>query len=176
MKKKELEEIINRYFELIRRLRAGDPTAVDKLMELWDANGTFEFAGAKPVVGTFKGAVAIHTLYSNRLQACKMGLKIQTRSGKEQEVTLGMVDTDVQRIRLNGTNASVGWRTTIGTEQGHGFDISGAHVFTFTGSKIKQLRITMSEVPARSHIAALNVEKLNVRDVGRLSLAAWPVV
>ena len=176
MKKNEIEQIITHYFELIRRLRAGDSAAVDELMELWEPNGTFEFAGAKPVVGTFKGAAAIHTLYSNRLHACKMGLKIQTTTGDEQEVTLGMVDTEVQRIRLNDNKASVGWRTTIGTEQGHGFDISGAHVFTFAGPKIKKMRITMSQAPARSHIAALNVDALNVRDVGRLSLAAWPVV
>ena len=176
MPENEIEQIITRYFALIRRLRAGESTAVDELMEMWDPDGTFEFAGAKPVVGTFKGAMAIRTLYSNRLSACKMGLKIQTRTGEEQEVTLGMVDTEVQRIRPNGTKASVGWRTTIGTEQGQGFDISGAHVFTFAGPKIKKLRVTMSEAPARSHIAALNVEALNVRDVGRLSLAAWPVV
>ena len=176
MKTSQIEEIITRYFELIRQLRAGDSTAVDQLMELWDLDGTFEFAGAKPVVGMFKGATAIHTLYNNRLNACKMGLRIQTTTGAEQEVTLGMVDTEVQRIRPNGTKASVGWRTTIGTEQGHGFDISGAHVFTFAGPKIKKLRVTMSEAPVRSHIAALNVETLHIRDVGRLSLAAWPVV
>jgi hypothetical protein len=49
---KGMEKVVKTYFELIRSLRAGDETSVPRLMELWDPDGTFDFAGAPPLVGT----------------------------------------------------------------------------------------------------------------------------
>ena len=61
-------------------------------MELWDHEGTFDFAGSPPLVGTFKGALAIQTLYLNRVKT--PGMKLYGDSlAKAQDVTLGVVDT-----------------------------------------------------------------------------------
>lgn len=170
------EKVVTNYFKLIHDLRKGDEKSIPKLMALWDQDGVFEFAGASPVVGTFKGAMAINTLYKNRLNSCKMGLAIETKAGKRQEVTLGTVDTEVSHLRTNGNRAVAGWRTTIGTQEGHGFDVAGSHLFVIDGDKIKSVRVTVSPGPTKSHLEALNLANLSVNDVGRLSLAAWPVV
>jgi hypothetical protein len=64
----------------------------------------------------------------------------------------------------------------VGTQEGHGFDVAGSHLFTFDGDKIKSLRITVSPKPDPSHLKSLKMDALSVNDVGRLSLAAWAVV
>ena len=71
------EQIVERYFAYIRDLRRGDEAAADRLMELWDDDGVFEFAGAPPVTGTFKGHNAIHVLYKNRAKAAGMRLTLE---------------------------------------------------------------------------------------------------
>jgi hypothetical protein len=145
-------------------------------MDLWDPEGTFEFAGSSPVVATFKGAAAIRTLYKNRLNSSGMPLAIETNLGTSQDVTLGAVDTEVTHLRTNGTRVVVGWRTTIGTREGHGFDVAGSHLFVFDGSQIKSLRVNVSPKPDVSQLANLRADSLTVNDIGRLSLAAWAVV
>jgi hypothetical protein len=91
-------------------------------------------------------------------------------------MTLGVVDTDVTHLRVNGNRAVAGWRTTIGTREGYGFDVAGSHLFTFEGEKIKSLRVNVSPKADQSHLENLKFDDLTVSDVGRLSLAAWPVV
>ncbi len=171
-----LEDIVNRYFELIRELRAGDADAVPKLMELWDPDGSFEFAGSPPVVGTYHGAAAITTLYKNRAHSGGMKMKAETKGPAVTDVTLGVVETDVSHIKVNGKRVVAAWKTTVGTQEGHGFDVAGSHLFTFDGDKIKTLRITVSPKPDPSHMKSLKLDALSVNDVGRLSLAAWAVV
>jgi ketosteroid isomerase-like protein len=173
---KGMEKVVKKYFELIRSLRAGDETSVPRLMELWDPDGTFDFAGAPPLVGTFKGAIAIQTLYSNRVKAGGMTVQLDTPSTKQRDVTLGVVDTEVTHLRTDGNRAVVGWRTTIGTKENQGFDVAGSHLFTFRDGKIKSLRVSVSPKPDQSRLQNLTVADLSVEDVGRLSLAAWPVV
>ena len=170
--------IVQRYFELIRALRAGEQSSVDGLMELWDPEGTFEFAGTPPVVGTFKGAAAIRALYKNRVNSGNMKVAIMG-SGKGEEVQkagLGVVDTDIKHIRKDRGRALVGWRTTVGTREGTGFDVAGSHVFTFRKGKIRSLRVTISPKPMKSLNTKLTLGDFSVQDVGRLSLAAWAVV
>ena len=173
---KGLEQVVNTYFKLIRDLRNGDEKSVPSLMKLWDQDGTFEFAGSPPVIGSFRGAMAINTLYKNRLNTSGMRLKVETNAAKSQDVTLGVVDTEVTHMRTNGNRVAVGWRTTIGTKENLGFDVAGSHLFTFENGKIKSLRVSVSPKPDKSHIESLRLTDLNVNDVGRLSLAAWPVV
>jgi ketosteroid isomerase-like protein len=173
---KGMEKVVNTYFDLIRSLRAGDETSVPRLMELWDPEGTFDFAGAPPVIGTFKGAVAIQTLYSNRVKTSGMKVQLESPSAKQRDVTLGVVDTEVTHLRTDGNRAIVGWRTTIGTQENQGFDVAGSHLFTFREGKIKSLRVSISPKPDESRLQKLAVADLTVSDVGRLSLAAWPVV
>jgi ketosteroid isomerase-like protein len=172
-KKSGPEQAVERYFELIRDLRKGDEAAVDALMEMWAPDGVFEFAGAPPVVGTFKGAMAIRTLYHNRVQNCRMSV---ADDGARQDERLGVVDTQVLRIRRSGTKILAGWTTTVGTTRDRGFDMGGSHQFTFERGKIKKLRVLASGKATESGLERLSLEGLKVADIGRLSLAAWPVV
>ena len=169
-------KLVKEYFKLIGQLRRGDESSVEKLMNLWHPDGVFEFAGSPPVVGTFKGHLAINTLYQNRLRAS--GMKVNLDMGKEKmrEASLGIVDTQVSHIREKENQVMAGWKTTIGTEQGQGFDIAGSHLFTFENDKIKNLRLNISPKHDKSQNEKLSLSELSVTDVGRLSLAAWPVV
>lgn len=91
-------------------------------------------------------------------------------------MTVGVVDTEVTHLRTDGNRAIAGWRTTIGTKENQGFDVAGSHLFTFQNGKIKSLRVSISPKPDQSHLESLRMADLSVADVGRLSLAAWPVV
>ncbi len=177
-RKDDLKKPVEQYFKLIRDLRSGDEESVPKLIEMWDQDGVFEFVGAPPLVATYKGAVAIQTLYKNRVHSSKMPIQLEGRAAAKgaSHATLGIVDTDVTHLRTNGNRAVAGWRTTIGTADGAGFDVAGSHQFTFENGKIKHLRVSISPKADESRDAKLSVAHLTVTDVGRLSLAAWPVV
>jgi hypothetical protein len=174
------QEIVNRYFEYIRELRHGQQEAVDKLIGLWDEDGVFEFAGAEPVTGTYKGRNAIHVLYKNRVNTCGMPLRLE---GTPLDVALGIVDTHVNRTRTLGgkvkgagksQRVAVGWTTVVGTEDKRGFQVSGNHTFTFKDGKISALKIVVA--PKAEETEGHSLQGLAVSDIGRLSLAAWAVV
>lgn len=171
-----METAVNKYFELVRALRNGDESSVGKLMEMWHDDGVFEFAGTPPLTGTFSGAAAIQTLYKNRLKSSGMAVRTDSPKLNSREVSLGIVDTEVTHMRPNGKRVVAAWRTTIGTQQGQGFDVAGSHVFTFEDGRIKTLRIMISPKAEESHLKELNRDDLSITDVGRLSLAAWAVV
>jgi hypothetical protein len=180
----EREDLVTRYFDLVRQLRGGSLEAVEQIIDLWDEDGVFEFAGAPPVVGVFKGRNAIHALYKNRAQAA--GMPIRTleaeRSSGLRDTALGIVDTRVHRGRSLDRNpatdtperVAVGWTTVIGTQDRRGFEVSGNHTFVFKGDKIASLKVVVSPKPDLSE--GLQIEGLHVEDIGRLSLAAWAVV
>jgi hypothetical protein len=178
------EDLIDRYFGYIRDLRAGKEEAVDCLVDMWDEDGVFEFAGAPPVVGTFKGRNAIHALYKNRVKASAMPLKLSgdVKAATAHEVALGLVETRVHRVqRLDRAldaetpeRVAVGWTTVIGTSDQRGFEVSGNHTFVFKGDRIASLKVVVSPKPDTSEHYRL--EGLAVDDIGRLSLAAWAVV
>lgn len=171
------ENLVNHYFDLIKRLRAGDAKSVDELMALWHPDGVFEFAGAAPVIGSYKGHVAIKTLYQNRLLANGMSVQLEGHQREQlREASMAIVATEVTHLRSKGEQLIAGWRTTIGTNTDEGFDISGSHLFTFDGNLIVGLRVNISATTDQSANANLRLEGLSVQDVGRLSLAAWPVV
>ena len=187
------ERLVTRYFDLIRALRKGQREAVEGLLELWDDDGVFEFAGAPPVTGTYKGKNAIHVLYQNRVAACGMPLRLtgaeKTLAGAAvlaPEVALGVVDTHVNRMRtltpanVRGTiesrtqQVAAGWITVIGTGDERGFQVTGNHLFTFKKGRISALKVTVS--PRAQDTPGLSLQGLAVADIGRLSLAAWCVV
>ncbi|MDD5558686.1 nuclear transport factor 2 family protein [Candidatus Methylomirabilis sp.] len=174
---KQHEQIVEAYFRHIRDLRTGKTGSVEALLNLWDADGTFEFAGSPPVTGTFQGRNAIHTLYKNRFHSNRMPLKLEGTGKKPapmQETALGVVDTEVHRIKVMDEKIVAGWITKIGTQDERGFQVAGSHTFTFKNGKISSLKVVVSPRPeAAPH---LNLEGLTVDDIGRLSLAAWPVV
>ncbi len=169
-------QMVNDYFKLINKLRKGDESSVELLMNLWHPEGIFEFAGTPPVIGTYKGAVAIRTLYKNRLNSSGMKLKLDMGKQKLREVSLGIVETEVTHLREKDNQIIAGWRTTIGTEDGRGFDVAGSHMFTIEDGKIKNLRLNISPKADTSQMKSLSLNDLSVQDIGRLSLAAWPVV
>ena len=177
METQEHEKIVSRYFEYIRALRKGEKGSVERLVELWDVDGMFEFAGAPPLHGKYVGRTAILTLYKNRLQANGMSLKLEGGSSKEreaQDASLGLVDTEVKRVHSYNGKIIAGWSTLIGTSDGRGFAVAGSHTFTFKDGKIASLRIVVSPKPDKT--SNLRMEGLTVNDIGRLALAAWPVV
>lgn len=188
-------DVINQYFAYIRELRNGKKEVVDKLIDLWAEDGIFEFSGAPAVKGTYKGRNAINVLYKNRVNACGMPLKLEGNHKTPEamavasEVALGAVETHVNRIRTLGTPVSmvqdvltaekphrvaVGWTTTIETDDKRGFNIGGSHTFTFKDGKISALKVSVSVKPQVSE--GLSLDNLTVKDIGRLSLAAWAVV
>jgi ketosteroid isomerase-like protein len=177
---KNYQKTVKDYFSYIRDLRSGKQEAVDKLIALWDADGVFEFAGAPPLTAKFEGRNAIHVLYKNRLNSSGMPLKLETTAKKAADVNvaLGVVDTEVHRTRmLEDDKVVAGWTTVIGTDHGQGFEVSGAHTFTFRDGKISNLRVVISPRPETTTKAAnLSLQDLAVDDIGQLSLAAWAVV
>jgi ketosteroid isomerase-like protein len=176
------EDIVKRYFEYIRTLRQGDQESVDKLMSLWADDGIFEFAGAPPVTGLYQGRNAIRTIYKNRASSAGMPLSAPgaaSKAGALREAALGEVDTQVHKSRLltgngDGERMAVSWTTRVATADGRGYDVSGAHTFTFKDGHISQLRVVVS--PKAEEAEGLRLDGLSVSDIGRLSLAAWMVV
>lgn len=180
------DDIVARYFEYIRALRRGEQSAVEQLMSLWAEDGTFEFAGAPPVTGLYRGRNAIRTLYKNRASSAGMhvpldGGRPRRKAAALREVVLGDVDTEVHKSRLlspaNGSGeerVAVSWTTRVTTADGRGYDVSGAHTFAFTGGRISHLRVVVS--PKADKAEGLSLDGLSVNDIGRLSLAAWAVV
>jgi ketosteroid isomerase-like protein len=167
------EHIVTTYFEQVRELRAGKEAAVERLTEMWDPDGVFEFAGAPPVNGIFKGRMAIQTLYQNRVKAAGMPIRLED-SSTHKEIALGAVDTDVHKVRTVDEKLVAGWTTKIGTKDGRGFQVSGSPTFTFKNGRISTLKVVIS--PKADKNADLKLENLTVTDIGRLALAAWPVV
>jgi ketosteroid isomerase-like protein len=169
------EDIVNLYFERVNDLRTGKEDAVDRLVDMWDADGTFEFAGAPPVNGTFHGRNAIHALYKNRQLANGMPLRLETsRLGQPSEAALGLVSTKPRRVRVMNDKVVVGWVTEIATGDKQGFSVSGSHSFTFKDGKIQSLKVVVS--PKADEVPHFDLSALGVDDIGRLSLAAWMVV
>jgi hypothetical protein len=110
---KQQEEFVNKYFQLVDELRKGNEKAVPQLVDMWDPDGTFEFAGAPPVTGTFHGIAAIHTLYKNRFDANGMPLKLEAKDLKTEDVALGRVHTEVSRIRFLEGKTVAGWSKSL---------------------------------------------------------------
>ena len=172
------EKMVTNYFALIKELRAGKEGAVEKLVDMWDEDGVFEFAGAPPVTGTFRGRNAIHTLYKNRFHSSGMHIAFESETDKKKNAALGAVDTEVHQVRLMAesidSKAVAGWTTRIETNDGRGFDVSGAHTFTFRDGRINTLKVVVSPKP--EPVAHLSMKDLTVHDIGALSKAAWAVV
>lgn len=170
------DELVRTYFNYIKDLRSGKEGSVEKLVSLWDDDGTFEFAGSPPVTGTFQGRNAIHTLYKNRFHASgmKMTLEASDTSKGDREAALGVVDTEVHRTKVMDGKIIAGWTTVIGTQDGRGFQVSGSHTFQFKDGKLSHVKVVVSPRPDTAK--NLRMEGLSVDDIGRLALAAWPVV
>ncbi len=171
------EKLVNNYFEQIKSLRSGVDRSVENLTDMWDDDGVFEFCGTPPLNAKYCGRTAIKTLYKNRLAANGMEVALDTKSAKtyqQKEVTVSDVDTKVKRLRTHDDKVVAGWSTKVGTKQGVGFNVSGSHTFAFKGDKISKLKVVIS--PKVDDAVNLKHDDLTINDIGRLALAAWPVV
>jgi ketosteroid isomerase-like protein len=172
MSAKDMETMVQRYFAEIEDLRQGKESAVDRLLEMWDENGVFEFAGSPEVAGMFTGKNAIRVMYKNRVK--EGGMKVRLETGAEKSVALGDVKTKVSQIKsINDTKMVASWTTLISTREGHGFEVPGSHTFNFKAGKLANLKVVVS--PTAKEAPGFEMKGLNVKDVGRLSLAAWAV-
>ncbi len=171
------EKLVNEYFKQIHALRNGVDKSLEKLTNMWDDDGTFEFCGAPPLNAKFSGRTAIKTLYKNRLHANGMEVMLDNESQKklkQTEVTLSDVETEVTRVRSHNSKLVAGWTTRVGTHQKVGFNVSGSHTFSFKNGKIYSLKVVVS--PKVDDAPNLKMDDLTINDIGRLALAAWPVV
>jgi hypothetical protein len=144
---------------------------------MWDEDGEFEFCGAPPLTARYCGRTAIKTLYKNRLHANGMEVPLDAESAKalsHKQLTVNDVDTDVKKVRAHNGKVVAGWTTRIGTHEKVGFAVSGSHTFTFKDGRIASLKVVIS--PKADDAPNLNLSGLSVTDIGRLALAAWPVV
>lgn len=170
-------KLVQTYFRYVKDLYAGKHQVIEKFLELWDPDGTFEFVGTPPTKAAFHGVNAIHVLYKNRLNSSDMPLRLEgagtwVKSGK---VTgLGELNTGMYQTREIGNRIMADWTKVIRTQDRRGFTVSGSHEFTFKDGRIQTLRVVVSPKPhATEH---LSLAGLSVNDIGRLSLAAWAVV
>src|SRR6266545_5099662 len=142
-----LQKTVTEYFDQIRALRSGVDSAVDKLTEMWDDDGEFEFCGAPPLTARYSGRTAIKTLYKNRLAANGMEVSLDAESAKalrKTQLTVSDVDTDVKKMRAHDGKVVAGWTTRIGTAEKAGFAVAGSHTFTFKDGKIASLKVVIS--------------------------------
>jgi hypothetical protein len=103
-----------------------------------------------------------------------MPFKVETKSLKTEDVALGLVHIDVNRVRVVEGKTVAGWNTLVATESGKGFQVAGSHAFSFRDGKISSLKVVVS--PKAEQTTNLKLEDLTVNDIGRVALAAWCVV
>src|SRR5437764_226075 len=174
--KTNAEEIVKLYFALIKDLRSGKEGSVERLTELWQPDGTFQFVGSPEVNATFQGINAINVLYKNRFKANGMPVKLEGAKplGADATAALGVVDTEVVKTAMVDDKIVASWKTSVGTNKRFGFVVGGSHTFRFHDGKISSLKVSIS--PKAEGTPNLDIGALSVKDVGRLSLAAWAVV
>lgn len=169
------EKIVKTYFSLIQDLYDEKEGTVERLLELWDDDGTFEFIGTPPTTASFQGKNAIHVLYKNRIHSNRMNLTLEGGDAKNAKVSkLGELNTGVFQRRAVGDKIIADWTKYVTTDDGRGFTVSGSHTFAFRDEKISNLKVVVS--PKAHATEGFRLEGLSVNDIGRLSLAAWAVV
>jgi len=165
------------YFDYLNQVYEQKEGAIEKLLDLWDDDGVFEFRSTPPVTGVFHGKNAIHALYKARSNVKGMPLKLEGRStdAVHEEAALGFVKREVNLMKTVNKDRVTAWTTAyIATSDGRGFQCAGNYTCTFKNGKISKVQITIS--PTVDAAPDLTLEGLTVNDIGRLALAAWAVV
>lgn len=165
------EKVIKKFFGFLKDLHSGNTKAIDKILELWDDEGSVKLIGLYPYAGEFVGVNSISVLYHNVARSAGMSIHLKDLKLK---ATLGPRKFEVESIQSIGDKVVATWRTEITTKEGVGFEMSGGDTFYFKGNKISRDLCTMSTKPAE--IKGFKLGKLSVSDIGRLALAAWAVV
>lgn len=168
---KKREKIIKDFFRYLKELHSGNTQAIEKILELWDDEGTVKLIGLYPYAGEFVGVNSISVLYHNVARSA--GMPVHLKDSKIK-ATLGPRKFEVESIHSVGDKVVATWRTEITTKEGVGFEMSGGDTFSFKGDRISRDLCTMSTKPAE--LKGFKVDELSVNDIGRLALAAWAVV
>ena len=167
---------IQKYFEELNKVYTREPGAVERLLELWNDDGVFEFCGAPPVTGVFHGKNAVHVLYKNRFHLRGMPVTLQgTATIGPKSSSVQFVHRRIDRVNVVADDVITAWTTaTIGAAGDAGFECSGNYTCTFRDGKIAKVRVVVS--PKGEAAEGLRFEDLSIDDIGRLALAAWAVV
>ena len=169
---KRREEVVRSYFRLLSKIMEGDEKAVDEMLELWDEDGSFEYAGPPPMVGEFRCRIALKALFRNLTKT--VGMPVSFETAPAAATNLSKTTIDLKEVIAADGKIVAHYETTLATKDGRGFIVVGSNTFTFKDSKILHLRSIRSPKPEEA--VGLQLGELSVTDVGRLALACWAVV
>jgi ketosteroid isomerase-like protein len=132
----EEQELVRDYFSRLRAIHSGDRGAVDRMLELWDDDGTCTFVGSPPLNGQFRGTMALATLFNNMVQT--MGTKVQTEDG--EDVAVGQPSFTVERMKSRGNKVVAEWTLRVKVDDCKSFSVAGSNTYTFKGDRIAEHR------------------------------------
>lgn len=166
----EGQDVVREYFSRLRAIHAGDRGAVDRMLELWDEEGSCTFVGTPPLNGQFRGYMALGALFKNMSQS--IGTKVQTEEG--DAVAVGQPQFTVERTKARGNKVVAEWTLRVKVDEGKSFSVAGSNTYTLKDGRIVDLNIVTS--PRAGEAQGFRIEDLKQLDIGRLALAAWAVV
>jgi len=171
----EKKNVVETFFSYLGKLHEGDESVVEKVVELWDDEGVWEFLGAYPSEGKFKGKVALQVLFKNLAHSATMPVFLE----KGKITNIESRKFEIRDMHVVGEMVVANWDQVVTTKDGRGIAISGSTKFHFKGDKISKLDVIAlpkSEAELRKLMPALSMKELTITDIGRLALAAWAVV
>jgi hypothetical protein len=172
---KERKRLMDTFVDRIKELHAGKKESVGKMLELWDQDGLWEYAGPPPLVGSFRGTVALNVLFKNLTTVSEMELP----RGTKRSGVVTVHDFKVLGSSATAEKGDLEWVQVLGFGDANGGALRGHVSFTFKGRKIGSVRAVIMPVPEASDRLlprGLSLGDLTVKDIGRLALAAWAVV
>ncbi len=172
----EIKGMVERFFEYSAALHEGDESVVEKLLDLFDEDASWEFLGRYPLVGKFRGRMALHVLFKNQAQAAAMTIPLEAR--KEARISK-ISPVVVQDTVADGGKAVVNWDQWVHLDGHEAFPLTGCTTFYFKHGKIGRVTgivLPRRDVSDKALPAEMSLADLTVDDIGRLALAAWPVV
>lgn len=171
-------QIVVDYFNGMEDLFAGDSTAIKKLMSLWAQDGILVLTGApgeSEWPRDYKGSRAVQSRYADMLNMQKQQFKLADAGST---VTIDSIDFCIESISLKGDVATVTLNAGVTTSKkpAIAFDYKRTFTFTFDKGKIQQLVEHHDwSSAAEAQIERISAAGLSVKDIGRLTLAAWAI-
>lgn len=154
-------------------IKNGDSAAVDKIMEMWARDGTFEFDGVQELNGSFKGTMALDVLFSSIARTAKSGNEARgLRKLNINKLEFGEVRSIADECYCN-------WTQVISGSEGQGALINGIIKLTFRDGLVTAAKVVAVPLMGATDDMlpeGLSMKKLKIDDIGRLALAAWAVV
>ena len=169
----DAKNIVTTYFEYLAAIHAGEEAAVEQILDLFDDEASWEILGPHPLVGEFKGRLALEVLFRNLTQVGRLTIRLGERRVKVEKIAPVEV---TRQVELAGRFVA-DWTQEVRIGDREGIVLDGSTTFYLKDGKIARLRSVA--MPRRSPEAlppGLSIEELTVSDIGRLALAAWAVV